>query len=195
MSADRKPFETMTSNFILAPNENIDTDQIIPGRFLSTTEKSGLGKSMFYDWRYNDDGSVKGDSLFDNPAKKTAKILVAGKNFGCGSSREHAPWSMADYGFKAVLAPSFSDIFKSNCLKIGMLPIEISEKVLVWFKSHPDEDTTVDLEAQEIRCGDEVITTFEVEPFARHQILNGMDDLDFLMSKKDNIKTFEDSRT
>lgn len=194
MSTKRQPFTAITSHFILAPQNNIDTDQIIPGRFLTTTEKTGLGKSMFYDWRYNEDGSVKADSLFDDPAKKTSKILVAGKNFGCGSSREHAPWSMQDYGFKVVMAPSFSDIFKSNALKIGLLPIEISEKVLVWFKSHPNEETTVDLEAQQIRCGDEVISTFKVEPFARYQMLNGMDDLDFLMSKTSDIQFFEDHR-
>ena len=195
MNTSHQPFKTLTSYFIVTPQENIDTDQIIPARFLTTTERAGLGKAMFSDWRYNDDGSIKTDSPFDNAAKKTAKILVAGKNFGCGSSREHAPWSMADYGFKAVMAPSFSDIFKSNCLKLGMLPIEISEKVLVWFKNHPDEETTIDLEAQEIRCGDEVIATFEVEPFARYQILNGMDDLDFLIAQSDAVKAYESSHT
>lgn len=191
MSSTRPPFKTLTSKFIMVPAENIDTDQIIPGRFLSTTERAGLGKSMFYDWRYNDDGSVKTDSPFDNARRRTAKILVAGKNFGCGSSREHAPWSIEDYGFRVVIAPSFADIFKSNAFKVGLLPIEVSEKVLVWFKSHPEEDTTIDLEAGEIRCGSALISTFTTEAFSRYQLLNGMDDMAFLLAQNDAITAYE----
>lgn len=185
------PFEIIYSDFVLVEEENIDTDQILPGRFLTTTERAGMKKFLFYDWRYRDDGSEIEKCVFNTPRAKRSQILVSGANFGCGSSREHAPWALADYGFRVILAPEFADIFKNNTLKNGILPIEIDSTFYNWLKDHPAARISVDLKAKQVRYGDGWAYCFDVDPFARRRMLDGMDEMDFLLSKSTEIADFE----
>lgn len=189
-----KPFNAVSSRTIVLSQENIDTDQIIPARFLTTTSKKGLGKAAFYDWRYDSSGSVKLDSQLDgfDPAKFS--ILVAGSNFGCGSSREHAPWALLDFGFKAVISSDIADIFKSNALKNGLLPIEVEKKTHRKLLLSPGETVKINLEKQTISFGDGWRCVFDIDPFSRSCLLDGVDQLGFLLKRLPEIEAFEGRR-
>src|SRR5690606_32486001 len=178
-----EPIKTFTSRVVLLPIENIDTDQIIPARFLKVTDKAGLGEALFADWRYDADGSPKADFVLNKPESKGARVLFAGDNFGCGSSREHAPWALVGYGFQAVISTFFADIFKSNALKNGLLPIvvepEVHGRLQAALEADPDAEVDVDLESQTLTLPDGTKITFPVDPFAKYCLLNGVDQLGF----------------
>jgi len=177
---------------------NVDTDMIIPKQFLKTIERTGLGKALFYEMRYNEDGSEKPGFVLNQPAWRKAEILVAGRNFGCGSSREHAPWALLDFGIRCVIAPSFADIFYNNCFKNGILPIALPQddvdKLLDDAGRGSNATISIDLEAQEIRGPDGGVLHFDIDPFRKHCLLNGLDDIGLTMEKSANIETFEKAR-
>jgi 3-isopropylmalate/(R)-2-methylmalate dehydratase small subunit len=183
----------MTSRTFVLESENIDTDQIIPARFLTTTSREGLGEQAFYDWRYNADGTPKADETLNSVDTSTHQILVAGRNFGCGSSREHAPWALTDFGFRVVISSEIADIFRSNALKNGLLPIVIEAEAHQWLLDNPGAEVTVDLEDQSVRFGNHECH-FSVEAFARRCLLDGVDQLGFLQSKQSDIEAFEAAR-
>lgn len=187
-------FGRLTSNTFVLPQEDIDTDQIVPARFLTTTTRSGLGKAAFYDWRFDADGRPLNTSPFNgyDPAKQ--KILVAGANFGCGSSREHAPWALADFGFRVVISSPVADIFRSNSLKNGVLAIAVDKALHKRLLATPGASVTVDLERQTVVMADEAPVEFEIEPFARRCLLDGVDPLGFIMANLPAIEAFERSR-
>jgi 3-isopropylmalate/(R)-2-methylmalate dehydratase small subunit len=191
-------FTTLKSHAIPLPSENVDTDQIIPARFLKVTDKVGLGKSLFCDWRYEEDGSPKESFVLNEKESVGAQVLIAGDNFGCGSSREHAPWALTDWGFRAIVAPSFADIFKGNALKNGLLPIAVDEtlhaSLLAQVQANRSAAINVDLATQTITFPDGVSTTFEVDPFAKQCLLDGIDQIGYLMSHSDAIAVFEAKR-
>jgi 3-isopropylmalate/(R)-2-methylmalate dehydratase small subunit len=189
-----EPIKTFTSKTVVLPTENIDTDQIIPARFLKATSKNGLGEKLFSDWRFSADGAVKPDFALNKPEAKGARVLVGGDNFGCGSSREHAPWALYDYGFRAVISTSIADIFKNNSLKNGLLPITIDAATHAKLVATPGAEVTVSLEAQTVALADGTTVKFSVDPFSRYCLLNGIDELEFLLSQDADIKKFEDSR-
>ncbi len=189
-----EPIKTFTSKTVVLPTENIDTDQIIPARFLKATSKNGLGEKLFSDWRFSADGAVKPDFALNKPEAKGARVLVAGDNFGCGSSREHAPWALYDYGFRAIISTSIADIFKNNSLKNGLLPITIDAATHAKLVATPGAEVTVSLEAQTVALADGTTVKFSVDPFSRYCLLNGIDELEFLLSQDADIKKFEDSR-
>ncbi len=186
-------FTTLTSNAVPLATENIDTDQIIPARFLKATDKVGFGDNVFRDWRYHKDGSVNETFVLNN-ATYTGSILVAGDNFGCGSSREHAAWALVGYGFKVIVSSFFADIFKGNALNNGLLPVQVSEeflkKLITHLQANPTAEVTVNLENQTIQStiGS---ASFEINPYKKTCMLNGYDDIDFLISKKEKIAAFE----
>ena len=180
-----------TAPTVVLPVDNVDTDQIIPARFLKGTSRSGLGRSLFADWRYDAQGAPRPDFVLNRPEAKGAEILVAGDNFGCGSSREHAPWALVDAGFRAVISTSIADIFRNNALKNGLLPIVVEAAVHQRLLAQPGAPVTVDLEAQAVTLADGTRTPFEVEPFARYCLLSGMDELTFLLSQADAIAAYE----
>ncbi len=184
-----------TSRTIVLAQDNIDTDQIIPARFLTTTTKEGLGKVAFYDWRYDSDGHLRSDSPLDGFDPETFSILVAGSNFGCGSSREHAPWALADFGFTAVISSDIADIFKSNALKNGLLPVVVDKKVHLELLNSPGCPVTIDLEDQVIKFGDGWTCVFDVEAFGRRCLLDGVDPLGYLLDRMPQIKKFEEARS
>ena len=185
------PFKTLTSRSVVLAQENIDTDQIIPARFLTTTSKDGLGKAVFYDWRYDEDGRPKNSSVFNGVNPAAHQILVAGSNFGCGSSREHAPWALADFGFRAVISSDIADIFKSNALKNGLLPVEIEDATHEALLATPGAEVTIDLENCVVTFGNNVQASFKVEPFARRCLLDGVDPLGHLMNQLPQIEAYE----
>lgn len=189
---------TIHSTFVPLPVENIDTDQIIPARFLKATTKVGFGRNLFRDWRYeaDDETKPKADFVLNQPRYK-GEILVAGKNFGCGSSREHAAWSIADYGFKVVVSSFFADIFRNNALNNGLLPVQVSEAFLQTIFAQPMDTTlTVDLAAQTITINSTGATeSFAINAYKKTCLLNGFDDIDFLLSMKEEIESFEKSYT
>ncbi len=188
------PLKTITSKTLVLPAENIDTDQIIPARFLTTTSREGLGKLAFNDWRYKVDGSET-DHMLNTGAAKTCEILVAGNNFGCGSSREHAPWALMDYGFRAVISSEIADIFFANSLKNGFLPIVIEKSAHEWLLDHPGEEVSIDLEACEVRLPKNGGTyPFKTDPFSRHCLMNGMNEMDYLQDQTDAISKYEAAR-
>ncbi len=191
--------KSLTAQALVVHRDNIDTDQIIPARFLKVTDKAGLGDALFADWRYAEDGTPKADFVLNQPWAKGRKILVAGQNFGSGSSREHAPWALLGYGFRAVLARSFADIFRNNALKNGVLPVALGEaehgKVLAALAANRDEALTVDLEACAVSLGGERIASFEVDAFARHCLLNGLDQLGYLLHFEADIARYEAERS
>jgi 3-isopropylmalate/(R)-2-methylmalate dehydratase small subunit len=186
-------FIKLKSTAVPLPTENIDTDQIIPARFLKATDKKGFGDNVFRDWRFHKDGTINTDFVLNN-STFNGTILVAGDNFGCGSSREHAAWALDDYGFKVIISSFFADIFKGNALNNGLLPVQVSEtflkKLLVHIQENPTSEVTIDLEKQEVETsfGQE---SFEIDPYKKVCLLNGYDDIDFLISKKDTILAFE----
>jgi len=186
-------FTTLESTAIPLPIENIDTDQIIPARFLKATNKAGFGDNVFRDWRFHKDGTVN-ESFVLNDSTYSGSVLIAGNNFGCGSSREHAAWALFGYGFKVVISSFFADIFKGNALNNGLLPIQVSEgflkELMNHIQSNPDAEVTVDLENQLLSTpvGD---ITFDINPYKKTCLINGYDDIDFLVSKLDKIRAFE----
>lgn len=189
------PIQRFTSRVVLLPIENIDTDQIIPARFLKVTDKAGLGDALFSDWRYDASGQPKPDFVLNRPESAGAQVLFAGDNFGCGSSREHAPWALVGFGFRAVISTFFADIFKSNALKNGLLPIvvepEVHRNLQARLESDPDAVVDVDLENQTLTLPDGERVTFPVDPFAKHCLLNGVDQLGFLMAEEEAISAYE----
>jgi 3-isopropylmalate/(R)-2-methylmalate dehydratase small subunit len=179
------------------PLRNIDTDMIIPKQFLKTIKRTGLGRSLFFEMRYdNATGAEIADFVLNKPAYRNATILVTGENFGCGSSREHAPWALLDFGIRCVVAPDFADIFYNNCFQNGILPIKLPQadvdKLMDDAQRGSNATVTVDLEAQEIRGPDGGVITFEIDPFRKHCLLNGLDAVGLTMQKQDAIKTFEE---
>ncbi|MGB0409982.1 MAG: 3-isopropylmalate dehydratase small subunit [Pikeienuella sp.] len=188
-------FTTLTGVAAPMPLINIDTDMIIPKQFLKTIKRSGLGKNLFDEMRYKDDGSEVEDFVLNKPAYRESKIIVAGDNFGCGSSREHAPWALLDFGIRCVIAPSFADIFYNNCFKNGILPIALPQedvdKLLDDASRGANSTLTIDLEAQVIRGPDGGEIAFEVDAFRKHCLMNGLDDIGLTMEKKSSIDTFE----
>ena len=177
---------------------NVDTDQIIPKQFLKRIERSGFGQFLFFDWRFRDDGTENPDFELNRPGYEGASVLVAGRNFGCGSSREHAPWALQDYGFRAVIAPSFADIFYNNCFKNGILPVVLPEAtvndLLARAKERPGYTLTVNLEEQTVEDEEGVVAPFEVDAFRRDCLLRGLDDIGLTLQHEGNITDFEHRR-
>ena len=186
-----EPITAFTSRTVVLPYEDIDTDQIIPARFLTTTTREGLGRHLFADWRYDADGRERPDFALNQPAAKQAAVLVAGNNFGCGSSREHAPWALLDYGIRAVVSTEVADIFFNNALKNGLLPIVVDEETHTRLLTDPGMEVTVDLAATELRLADGSVATFPIERFARYCLLNGLDQLGFLLDQAPAIAGYE----
>jgi 3-isopropylmalate/(R)-2-methylmalate dehydratase small subunit len=179
---------------VVLPQTDIDTDQIMPARFLTTTDKEGLGEAAFADWRYDDDGNPKPDFPLNQPAAKDAIVLVAGKNFGCGSSREHAPWGLVDFGFRAVISTQFADIFSNNSLKNGLLPIVLDEDSHEWLIANPGAVVDIDVAASTLKLPDGRCIDFPLDSFSQQCLLNGIDQLGFLQSKESDIDRFEQER-
>ncbi|HIE53955.1 MAG TPA: 3-isopropylmalate dehydratase small subunit [Chromatiaceae bacterium] len=192
-----KPFTTLTSKMVAIPTENIDTDQIIPAQFLKTISKAGLGKNLFYHWRYREDGSPNPDFPLNQPEAQGAYILLAGDNFGCGSSREHAPWSLMDYGFRAIISTSFADIFRNNSLKNGLLPVIVDEatyqQLLSLVEEDPETAVTIDLAAQTVTLPDGRALTFPIDPFSKTCMLDGLDQLGYLLKQEVRIAEYENA--
>jgi 3-isopropylmalate/(R)-2-methylmalate dehydratase small subunit len=191
-------FTKLTSTAVPLPIENVDTDQIIPARFLKATERKGFGDNLFRDWRFNQDNTPKEDFVL-NKETYTGKILVGGKNFGSGSSREHAAWAIYDYGFRCVISSFFADIFKNNCLNIGVLPVQVSEAFLAEIfkaiEANPEIQITVDLEAQTVSLeGSETTESFDINSYKKENMKNGFDDIDYLLNLGDDIATFATQR-
>jgi 3-isopropylmalate/(R)-2-methylmalate dehydratase small subunit len=178
---------------------NIDTDMIIPKQFLKTIKRTGLGKSLFYEMRYTQDGQELPDFVLNKPAYRTSQILVAGDNFGCGSSREHAPWALLDFGIRCVISTSFADIFYNNCFKNGILPIVVTPEQLKLLMDDAERGSnatlTVDLAKQEIRGPDGGVITFDIDAFRKHCLMNGLDDIGLTLEKADAIAAFEKKNT
>jgi 3-isopropylmalate/(R)-2-methylmalate dehydratase small subunit len=192
-----KPFKTLTSRMVAMPNENIDTDQIIPARFLKTTSRTGLGADLFADWRYNADGAPRGDFPLNQPQAHKAKILLAGDNFGCGSSREHAPWALTGFGFKVVISTSFADIFRNNALKNGLLPVimdaETHRQLFSLVEEEPDTEVTIDLGSQTLTLPDGRQATFPIDAFNKTVLLEGIDQLGYLLKHEADVSAYENA--
>ncbi len=184
-------FTPIESRVVPIPSDNIDTDQIIPARFLKTISKDGLGDQLFYDWRYDAAGKPKPDFILNQPAFRGRQVLLAGDNFGCGSSREHAPWALTQYGFRAVVSTSFADIFKQNSLKNSLLPVVVPAEVQVWLFAHPDAVVRIDLETRSLRLEDGRSIEFPVDEFSRHCLLEGVDELGYILQQAQAIRAFE----
>jgi len=194
-----EPFKTFTTQVVPLPAENVDTDQIIPARFLKTTDKAGLGDSLFCDWRYDAAGQPKPDFVLNRPEMRGRGVLLAGDNFGCGSSREHAPWALLGYGFKAVISTSFADIFRNNALKNGLLPIvvdgETHRRLFEMLGAEPHAQVTVDLAAQTVALSDGSLAAFPIDPFVRTCLLQGVDELGYLLGHASAITAYEAAQT
>jgi 3-isopropylmalate/(R)-2-methylmalate dehydratase small subunit len=186
-----QPIRQIRSRTAVLPYTNIDTDQIIPARFLRTTTREGLGARLFADWRVNADGSLKADFPLNRPEAAGCSVLVADRNFGCGSSREHAPWALLDYGFLAVISTEIADIFRSNSLKNGLLPITVDEASGRWLLEHPGAEVTIDLPSATLRLPTGVEVEFPIEAFARYCLINGVDELGYLVSQEAQISAYE----
>jgi len=191
----REPFREVRSAVVPLSRNDIDTDQIIPARFLKTINRAGLGEQLFHDWRYLPDGSPNPDFVINRPEMAGRAILLAGDNFGCGSSREHAPWALGAWGIRAVISSSFADIFRNNALKNGLLPIAVSpdelERIAALVRDDPGAELTVDLEAQEVRLPDGGRIGFSVDSFARRMILDGTDELGYLLAQGSELDAYE----
>jgi 3-isopropylmalate/(R)-2-methylmalate dehydratase small subunit len=190
-----EPFTTFSSAIIPLPAENVDTDQIIPARFLKTTQKSGLADALFYDWRYDADGQPRPEFVINQPQMQGRQILLAGDNFGAGSSREHAPWALTSWGIRAIFSTSFADIFRSNALKNGLLPIVVDEEthraLFECVADRPEAEVSVDLEAQVVHLPSDQDIAFEVDPFARQMLLAGTDEIGWLLDRSHAIDAWE----
>jgi len=190
-----QPFRNFTSKLIPLPAENVDTDQIIPARFLKTTERSGLASALFNDWRYLADGSPDPDFVLNQPEMQGRKVLVVGDNFGCGSSREHAPWALTSWGVRAIISTSFADIFNNNSLKNGLLPIvvdpETHASLTAMLNADPDAEVSVDLAEQGLLLPDGMTVDFDIDPFARAMLLAGTDEIGWVMDRSADIDAWE----
>jgi 3-isopropylmalate/(R)-2-methylmalate dehydratase small subunit len=195
---EMEKFNAFTSRLAPLPIDNIDTDQIIPARFLKTISKAGLGDQLFFDWRYDAEGKPRAEFILNRPHGRAAQILLAGDNFGCGSSREHAPWALKQYGFRAVISSSFADIFRGNALKNSLLPIQIPldkvETLFATVAANPEATVTVDLAEQSLMLPDGSAVTFPIDAFARHCILEGVDELGYILSQEAAIADYEAKR-
>jgi 3-isopropylmalate/(R)-2-methylmalate dehydratase small subunit len=193
-----QPFRVHTGKAAPLWRQNVDTDQIIPKQFLKRIERTGFGQFLFYDWRFDGDGKPVGDFVLNQPASEGASILVAGRNFGCGSSREHAPWALADYGFRAVIAPSFADIFHNNSLKNGLLVVTLSDDTVEQIAKRAESDSgyrvTIDLESCKVTDTAGLAATFQIEPFARRCLLEGLDDIGLTLQHESKIAAYESSQ-
>ncbi|HSN83831.1 MAG TPA: 3-isopropylmalate dehydratase small subunit [Polyangiales bacterium] len=192
-------FTTLTSHAVPLPADNVDTDQIIPARFLKVTDKHGLGDSLFCDWRYLKDGSPNPDFVLNEPESQGAEILIAGDNFGSGSSREHAPWALVGWGFRAIISTGFADIFKSNALKNGLLPVEVGpethKQLMEAVRRDRSTKITIDLLSQTVKAPGGIESTFPIDDFSKHCLLEGIDQLGYLLSFEDQISRYEQQRT
>jgi 3-isopropylmalate/(R)-2-methylmalate dehydratase small subunit len=188
------PIKVIRSRTVVMPSTNIDTDQIIPARFLTTTTREGLGAALFADLRNGPDGTPRPDFVLNRPESRGCRVLVAGRNIGCGSSREHAPWALLDYGFLAVISTEIADIFRSNSLKNGLLPVVVDESTHQWLVANPGVEVEIDLPASTLRLPGGREVTFPVEPFARYCLMNGVDELGYLLGKSDAIAAYESRR-
>ncbi|MCX6019003.1 MAG: 3-isopropylmalate dehydratase small subunit [Chloroflexi bacterium] len=188
-------FPTISSTVIALNAENVDTDQIIPARFLKVTDKLGLGEQLFCDWRYNSDGSPKPDFMLNKPEMKGRQVLLAGDNFGCGSSREHAPWALVGYGFRAVISTSFADIFKNNSLKNGLLPVIIDKEthaqLFSLIEEDPNTSLSIDLAAQTLTLPDGRAVNFPIDSFSKTCLLNGVDEIGYVLGMHEQIEAYE----
>jgi 3-isopropylmalate/(R)-2-methylmalate dehydratase small subunit len=189
-----EPFRTLRSRTLVLPASNIDTDQIIPARYLTTTIREGLGRHLFADWRYDAAGNPVADFVLNQRAAAGCQILVAGRNFGCGSSREHAPWALLDAGIRAVVSTEIADIFRNNSLKTGLLPVLVDEATSGWLLGNPGAELTLDLQERSLVLPDGRSVSFPIEPFARYCLMNGVDELGFLLGRLDEIKAHEAAR-
>jgi len=189
------PMNHIRSRTVALPQRNIDTDQIIPARFLKVTDKVGLGQKLFCDWRYLQDGSPNPEFVLNQPAAAGAHILVAGDNFGCGSSREHAPWALVDFGFQAVVSTSIADIFRNNALKNGLLPIVVSPDIHAQLLEEPGVQLEIRLDEQVLVFPSGQRVAFEIDKFSRHCLMHGVDELGFLLGCNSQISAFEARRT
>jgi 3-isopropylmalate/(R)-2-methylmalate dehydratase small subunit len=189
-----KAIERLRSRTVVLPAGNIDTDQIIPARFLTTTTREGLGRSLFADWRYDGQGAVRPDFVLNRPEAQGCHILVAGRNFGCGSSREHAPWALLDYGIQAVISTEIADIFRNNSLKNGFLPVVVDETTSSWLIANPGAEVTIDVASTTLTLPTGVSVKFPLEAFSRYCLLNGVDELGFLLDRHAEIEAYEKRR-
>jgi len=189
-----EPIRTIRSRTIVLARTNIDTDQIMPARFLTTTTRAGLGEALFADWRYDDAGQPLPGFVLNQPEARGCTILVAGRNFGCGSSREHAPWGLYDYGLRAIVSTEIADIFRSNALKNGLLPVCVDADTHAWLLAHPGAEVVVDLDKTQLTLPDGRSASFPIEPFARYCLLNGIDELGYLLKQLPAIEAYERGR-
>jgi 3-isopropylmalate/(R)-2-methylmalate dehydratase small subunit len=189
-----QPIRTIESRTAVLPSTNIDTDQIIPARFLTTTTKEGLGQQAFADWRYDASGAPRPDFPLNKPEAAGCAILVAGRNFGCGSSREHAPWALLDCGFRAVVSTEIADIFRNNSLKNGLVPVVVDEDTHAWLLAHPGASVRIDVESTTLTLPTGRSATFPLEAFARYCLLNGTDELGYLLKQTPAIERYEQAR-
>ena len=185
-----EPIKEIRSKTVVMPNDDIDTDQIIPARFLTTTTKDGLGKSLFHDWRYDKDGSERAEFALNRPENRGAAVLVAGNNFGCGSSREHAPWALLDFGIRAVVSTEIADIFRSNSLKNGLVPVVVDAQSHQWLLDNPGAPVFVDLKTATLEMNGRSVS-FPIDRFSRYCLMNGIDQLGFLLEREAAISRFE----
>jgi 3-isopropylmalate/(R)-2-methylmalate dehydratase small subunit len=188
------PITVIRSRTVVMPSTNIDTDQIIPARFLTTTVREGLGVSLFADWRYDGNGQPRPDFVLNRPEAQGCQILVAGRNIGCGSSREHAPWALLDFGIRVVISTEIADIFRNNSLKNGLLPVVVDAATHEWLLANPGVEVEVDLPAAELRLPDGRKVPFPIEAFSRYCLMNGIDELGYLLSQSDAIEHYERAR-
>ncbi len=189
------PIKSIQARTVVLANNDIDTDQIIPARFLTTTTRDGLGKHLFSDWRFNADGSLKTEFILNKSAAADCRILVAGNNFGCGSSREHAPWALLDYGFQAVISTEIADIFRSNSLKNGFIPIVVDVQTHAWLIDNPGQEINIDVEASTLTLPTGAVIEFPMDGFARYCIVEGIDQLGFLQKHETQVRDFEENRS
>jgi 3-isopropylmalate/(R)-2-methylmalate dehydratase small subunit len=190
-----KPVKKIRSRTVVLPTRDIDTDQIISARFLTTTSREGLGKNVFNDLRYNADGSEKAEFVLNRPESEGCRILIGGNNFGCGSSREHAPWALLDYGFEAVISTEIADIFRNNALKNGLLAIVVDNDTHRWLLDNPGADIAIDVAAATITLPGGRITEFAIDGFAQHCLIEGIDQLGFLQQQTSTIESYEENRS
>jgi 3-isopropylmalate/(R)-2-methylmalate dehydratase small subunit len=186
-----EPIKVLRSRTVVLPMTNIDTDQIIPARFLTTTTREGLGKSLFADWRYDAAGIPRPEFVLNRPEALGCQVLVAGRNLGCGSSREHAPWALLDYGIRAVISTEIADIFRNNSLKNGLVPVVVDESTSRWLIEHPGVEVSIDLQSTTLMLPGGERVKFPMEAFSRYCLMNGIDELGFLLGRMDDIKTYE----
>ncbi len=189
-----KAVQSLRSRTAVLPGSNIDTDQIIPARFLTTTTREGLGRSLFADWRYDAQGAPRPDFVLNRPEAQGCRILVAGHNFGCGSSREHAPWALLDYGLQAVISTEIADIFRSNSLKNGFLPVVVDQATSDWLLANPGAEVTIDVAETTLSLPNGTRVKFPLEDFSRYCLLNGVDELGFLLDRRAQIEAYEQRR-